>query len=585
MKLDMDTTTQPKVSADALSAFLRELNAGVRKLGIYPSGHPASARAAEKPYSMLQELLQNGERIIFAVAEGKLIGNGVPLDDRLLLEGLGKVIYESGLASIALESGLTPAEFEKFLGHLNVKKEQRNLQAFVETENIRGISIGKVQYQLVSEDERVVSADIADNVGVGGIAIDIQATMAEVIRSHPALLLQLLGRRQGDGNQGSGAGSSSGFGFGRYGGGTVDAASDSGTAAAGSRIMANGNGSSPIPTKPGDGGLSAELSMFSNEELLGLLVAALRESLGERQLDNHYEISRTLFSLKDVLAQREALDLLPRLKESLGDLNMIDPRYLEMIFAADSSPRKVAHTEIQSFKNDFASGSIGAERLQELQGWLETINDRQYTEEVVKSLFDDLEQRHFEATDSQRVTMLQLATLSAQQLDSAMAEAQLRLIKDRLADPSLSAPEFAVLAEQLLVFYTTFLELEQYAEANSLLELVRQKLDSEIIYADGVTEQAEHTHRQMTSAKIAESLVGKLGRNFEKLSRSMTPLLEHFTSTEAILVFLSWVAHDNRGLRVLLIRLLSGFGQRAIAAFRLALSDRTLTVRPAGHTS
>ena len=330
--------------------------------------------------------------------------------------------------------------------------------------------------------------------------------------------------------------------------------------------------------------LGKELASFSNEELLGLLVAALRENLGNHKLANRFEMSQTLFALKDVLAEREAIDLLPQLQQSLVDLNMVDPKYLELIFASDSSPRKVAHDEIQHIKNDFAAGSISPDRVEELLGWLMTINTEQYTEDIIKTLYSEMETRDYNVTEGQRLTMQRLATLSAGEPDSIVAPTQLSQIRERLSDPSLSNAAFAILADQLEVYYLRFLERDRYAASNQLLELICQKFDTEIIYAEGVAEYASKVHQRLTSPKIAEALIAKLRSNFEGQSRAMTPLLENFNGIEPILVFTSYIANEHRGIRMLLLRLLSGFGIRTIAAFRLLLSDRTLTARLAGHS-
>jgi hypothetical protein len=566
----METSTRPKATSDQLMAFLREVSAAVRKLGIYPPGHPASVKAAEKPFTMLEELLQNGEQLIFAVADGKLLGNGVPLEDRALQDGLGKILDESGLSSISFDQGLAFPAFEKFLAHLNLKKEQRDLQAFVQSENIKAISIGKMQYQLVGEDERVVSADMAESLGDG--SGEIQMTIAETLRKHPTLLLQLLTKGQGGDQQASnfasGAGKQVSFG-------------DSGA------LKIKGGATAPIriPSGVGDGRTPCrELEAFSNEELVALLVAALRGNIGNHKLANRFEMGQTLFALKDILAEREAINLLPRLQQSLVDLDMVDPKYLELIFASDSSPRKVAHAEIQRFKNDFAGGSISPDHVEELLGWLTTINTDQYTEDIIKTLYSEMETRNYNGTEGQRLTMQRLASLSAENPDTIVAQTQLSQIRELLSDPSLRSAAFTVLSDQLEVYYLKYLEQDRYNAANQLLELICQKFDTEIIYAEDVAEHASKVHQRLTSPKIAEALITKLRNNFEGQSRAMAPLLENFNGIEPILVFTSYIAHEHRGIRVMLLRLLSGFGVRAIAAFRILLSDRTLTARPAGHT-
>lgn len=184
----------------------------------------------------------------------------------------------------------------------------------------------------------------------------------------------------------------------------------------------------------------------------------------------------------------------------------------------------------------------------------------------------------------QRLTLLRLASLSAEEPDTVVARTQLSQIRELLSDPSLSSAAFAILSDQLEVYYLKFLEQDRYASANQLLELICQKVDTEIIYAEGVAECASKVHRRLTSPKIAEALITKLRNNFEGQSRATAPLLENFNGIEPILVFTSYIGHENRGIRLMLLRLLSGFGLQTIAAFRLLLSNRTLTARPVGHT-
>jgi hypothetical protein len=165
-----------------------------------------------------------------------------------------------------------------------------------------------------------------------------------------------------------------------------------------------------------------------------------------------------------------------------------------------------------------------------------------------------------------------------------VAQTQLTQIRELISDPSLSSAAFAILSDQLEVYYLKFLEQDRYVAANQLLELICQKFATEIIYAEGVAEYASKVHQRLTSPKIAEALITKLRNDFEGQSRAMAPLLENFNGIEPILVFTSYIAHEHRGIRVMLLRLLSGFGVRTIAAFRLLLSDRTLTARPTGHS-
>jgi hypothetical protein len=574
----MERSAESIVTAEALSALLRELTSAIKKLGIYPPGHPASVKAAEKPFSMLRDLLSGGKGIVFAVVDGKLIGNGFTVDDRLLGEGLGRALHESGLASIAFDSNLPFEEFEKFLSYLNVKREQRNLEAFLKNENMHSISVGKFQYQLVGDDERVVSADMADSIGSGsGGGGGIQQTLVEALRSHPSLLLQLLvkpteggavpgptdgsehgtGDRGGWGGVGSGEGNGSGF-TGAVGGVRLDLSDHIAVA--------------------------RELAEVNDDELLALLTASLRERMSNVENINRLDVGNALFAFKELLSNRDTPHLMPQLKQAVQNLGIIDGGYLEMILAADSSPRKVAHSEIENFRTDLLIGSTSPERSREVTGWLETIDDKQYTEDFVRKLYADLEARSYELSQAQTEALLGLASVGAEHPDSNLAQTQLAELKDRVGDPAIALSEFRVLVDQLAAYYLKFIELGRYEEARAILHLINEKFNAEIIYAEGVADYAANAAQRFTSAHVAEGLMSRLIRNFEVVSKPMTPLLESFIGLEPILVFTSYLAHDNRGVRVLLIRILSGFGERILNAFKLVLTDRSLTARGTGQS-
>lgn len=579
----MENAAQSTASVEVLASLLREINSAIRKLGIYPPGHPASVKAAEKPFTILRDLLQSNSRIVIAIAEGKLLGNGEPLDDKFLNDGLGRILSESGLSSIVFEANLLFEEFEKLLAHLNAKREQRNLDAFLKAESVHGITVGKLQYQLVGDHERVVSSDVADSL-TGGAA-DIQQTLVGALRDHPDLLLRLLARPRGTegrfvlpGGTG-GSGQSDGMDKRRVGGrgwgsGPVVVGSTVDTAAL--QLPANQGMEDQVI-------ISRQLSQFSDDELLGLLTAALRERVGNTKYIDRLDVGNTLFAFKELLSGMEAPHLLPRLKQSIESLNIVDGSYLDLILSADSSPKKVAHVELENFKTDFFLGSAPPGSFGEISGWLETIGDKQYTNDFVGTFYADLEKQAYDLTVLQMEVMLSFASIGAEYPDSQLAQSQLHELKERLADPAISLNEFHVLSDQAEAYYLKFIELGRYEEANAILHHISEKLNTEIIYADGVADLAYKIARRFTSANVTESLMGKLTRNFDVICKPMTPLIENFYSLEAMLVLASYLANPNRGVRMLLIRILSGFGERTLAAFKLILTDKTLTARQPGQ--
>ncbi len=662
----MEQSTTPTVSREALEAFLREVTSAAKKLGIYPTGHPASVKAAERPFHLLQELMAAGQSVVFAYTDGNLIGNGVALESKLLQEGLAKVLVESGLSSISFERGTTAEEFEKLLSQINIKKEQRDLAKFAEENHLRFITFGKLQYQLIRDGERVINENeifIGGGHGSGGsdaaLALEAERTMSDVLRKHPELLLQVLTRKLGGGGKGKGGGTGDGFGpfagggSGGHGAGVsglgVGAARGSGRGGSG---LGSGGGAASAGESGGDGSgvgyggagggsgggigpglgsggggrlsdsgklqlaagvgdlvraagmgagmggsggtgvqftpddykrLKEAFKEVDNEELLGLLVTALKMSLGQEGKASRSDVGKALSSFRELLAEREALELLPQLRAEVEELGLVEGDYLRALLANDATPKKIAHIEIENFKNDFFLGSVDPDNVDDVVGWLETISDMQYTEDFVKKFYAGLERQGYELTDSQHEALLRFASICAENKEAPISGIQLAELKERLAEPDIALREFQLLTNIVEKYYTKYVELDLYEEASTLLDLVIQKIDSEVIYAEGVSEHAQKVHQRMTSAQLAESLVARLIRNFDLVGKPMIPLLEKFSNLEPILVFTSYLCHKDRSVRITLIRILSGFGERTINAFKLVLSDRSLTARPHGQ--
>ncbi len=656
----MERTVQSTLSPEALAAFLREVTAAAKKLGIYPPGHPATVKAAEKPFTLLRELLGSGRPVVFALSEGTLVGDGAPLDARLMSEGLGKALTESGMSSITFEPGIASEEFELLLAQLNLKKEHRDLQRFVEQSQIRHIKFGKFQYQLVKENERVVSEDemifgggggVGDGsslgAGSGGqytldspeVAQQVERTMTDVLRRYPELLLQIVVRKLGVSGSGGGSGGGIGAGIGPGNGGMGSGSGPGGGESGGPGIGANGGGAgsgsigevewrgdiagavreglralgvSPAGgsgSGPGGGtgggsgrgsgagtGTGVKFSpddykklkdafkQIDNEELLGLLISALKVSLGDSKNVDRVEVGKTLVGFRELLAEREAIELLPRLKAEIESLDLLDNDYLREILSADATPKKVAHIEIENFKSDFFMGAVNPHNVDDVLGWLETISDKQYTEDFIKKFYDGMARQGYELTETQHEALLRFASLCAEDADAPVSRQQIHEIRERLSDPAVDLKEFTLLAEMLEKYYIKYIELDLYNEASSLLDLVIQKQDSEVIYNEGVMEYAAKVYQRMSSAQLAEQLVTKLGKSLELVGKPMIPLLEKFSNLEPILVFASYLNHTDRGVRITLIRILSSFGEKTLNAFKLVLSDRTLTARPLGKS-
>jgi HEAT repeat protein len=202
----------------------------------------------------------------------------------------------------------------------------------------------------------------------------------------------------------------------------------------------------------------------------------------------------------------------------------------------------------------------------------------------VRKLFAEIDKIHGELDPRQLESLNAFTRKAAQCPDSDLSKIQLEEITKRLSDPAITLAQFKLLAGQVELLYHIHLEQGEYDQASKLLELIDQKANEEIRYESGLAEYAAELVRGLTTARSAELLISRLARDFAGTHRLIVPIIERFSSVEAILVFSGYLSHPNRDLRVTLIRILSQFGEETIRSFRILLSDRTMTQRPPGQS-
>lgn len=550
----MEQTTRTASRDALLNEFVQDMTAAAKRLALYPADHPACKSAAQKPYAVLQRLWEGAPKVILSLAQGRLVGDGVPLEPRWAKEGLGKIMTESRIQSLGFFDGVTPEDFQRFIAYLNTKAENRNVHEFLQSNAIQNIEVDKQRYELVREDEAVVSSDLvgeqAEEVG------EFRDAFLEALKEQPELLLELFAPKGGRGT-GSAAGGLGGNGEG------------SGSGGAGVETGGNQPDGSTIQVAETDlDSAMRELSTLSDEQLLKMLVSGLERTVGSESEESEISFSRALFALKEIVERRQDPELLSKLRHLLEESEIVNQKQIDIILREKASPEGLAQIEAENFLASFSKGELEETTISSLFRWLELVREPEFHHDLIEHFYHDLEQRGFDLSSEQLTAATRLAEEASKARGGEAAHSLSEEILQRLKNPGIGVKEMSFLSEQIKVVFAATISANRFEEVEILLPAIVAAGAPESGYADEVVHVARQLKSELCTPATASRLVEKLATDFAGLNKQITPLLEQFSGPEIASVYVEHISHDERGVRMLMIRLLSRIGDDVIDVLR-----------------
>jgi PAS domain-containing protein len=131
---------------------------------IYGAAHPNARESIHKMFEWVNEILTEKHEVIINMAEGKVVVEGMPADERNpMIAKFAKTFNTIHADNLFFEEGLTLEECERFYGVLSLGPRHINaeggLQAMLEKHGITHIAVKQISYVMVREDEKVVARD------------------------------------------------------------------------------------------------------------------------------------------------------------------------------------------------------------------------------------------------------------------------------------------------------------------------------------------------------------------------------------------------------------------------------------------
>ena len=588
--VDMEQTSAAPQKAANAAALMQELSAACKRMALYPEGHPTSSKAAERPYQILTLIWERQPQSIISIVNDKLVADGKPLEERFLADGLGRAMVEADIQSVTFDSKLQIADFEAFLSYLNVKAEERDLIGFLKEKQIAGIMIDKWHYELVGDHEKVVDADAI--AGAPGSDSGLHSSLGDLVRNHPGVIVSLLSSKNSGNTVAANAAlatlytkAATATNMAVSTAGSIqdqDSAAAipeglTGTDAGENSIAGSGSGATSEPLQvPDPDTVLATLDDLNDDDLVLLLVAGLREAVGEQSKQSSFNSTQALLSIKELLEQKEDSAALHSLKKSLRAAGIIEPRYLDLIFDQEADTAQIACEEAERFLEVFRSGEPESSLAADLVAWLQRVEEVKDISDFVRHFFNMFADLKFSLNSAQEGTLAHLLDLLRQESESDLAICYREEVIRRLQEPAISLTEVRFVGRQLEFFYFAAIELSQFETASRMLQEVNQKALGKQVHADGVAGWGWDLRLKLSSAQAVETIAKGLVEDFAARGRAGYTLLQQFGGNDAALGLAGKLMHPERGLRLLTIRLLSEMGEDALAAIRVELAEPAL---------
>jgi len=123
--------------------ILRDMYASSRRLAMYPLGHPTTQETLKKPLGALNEIFAFKHSFTIELFRGRLITEGILLDDSVFVNGIALEMRKHKLTNIVIGSGVSIGDLYHFLSTLVAKPGpyEDNLARILKAKNISAIAV------------------------------------------------------------------------------------------------------------------------------------------------------------------------------------------------------------------------------------------------------------------------------------------------------------------------------------------------------------------------------------------------------------------------------------------------------------
>jgi HEAT repeat protein len=525
-----------------LARILKEMNAAVRKLGMYPPNHPANSQTAEITFSAFQEVFDNTDQITFTQIGDAVVINGHSMEDGALPKRLRKEFQNRTIQSLTFTNTLTPEEFARFLAFLAVpvyeQSSQESLPEFLRRNQMDSIKINQLKYELVSEDEVIVKTDVMEEA-------DLKAQLSKIIKQSPDLVKDILLNR------------------------TVKP--ESSIEGWGTEVNLNEL----------IGQIQQQVKNFTDDEVLSLLTSGLEETIEKSEGQDKKSVVNEEVSLVHKLLQDiERNKLLPEVKKILSRYRFVEEEYLDFIFDEKWLKTQAVLDELMEMINKLGTGEVDFDRFMFLIHRVIHSEEEKIRLYAIDKLLPYLDSKN----DTTRcLSVLALKEILSYLVSGKMEDEFVYLrdqICDRIKDQPLSGYVCKDLTELVKIIFFEMIKRNEFKEAEEILSECNAKLSQEVSDPEEAKEIGQTFLKEVSDDSTLLYLTSQLKEGESlKNTKVIEEILESLDKDKVAGKLLEIFTQEDRATRISSLKVLSKLGQSAISALSRLLSDKNAFFR------
>jgi HEAT repeat protein len=527
---------------------LKEIDAAIKRLAMYPPEHPAAQKAAEKPFLTLQEMFGNTDHVTISQVGDKIIVNGESVKEDLLPERLKEEFQEQNINSFTFINTLTKEELSKFLSFfvkpLEKNAPKKSLTEFIGKNEIRSIQFNELRYELVSEDEVVVKTEVLEGA-------DLKAQISKIIRENPDLVRDVLLNKP----------------------------------------VKQESFVEKLGTEVNLGQLTQEIQNqvknLTDDEVLSLLASGLESTLKKSSGEDKKSVVNEVANLVHKLLQdREKKKLLPQVKKLLSKYPVLDEKYFDLIFDDRWLKSQAVLDELMELADKLGEKEVDLERFIFL---VHRVFDSE--EEKIKLYAIDklISKLNSESSETRRLSVVALKEILDRLILSKM-EVEFVYLKgrlyDKIKDRLLPAGILKDLTELFKIVFSEMMQRKEFEWSQEIISEYTARLSPEASYPEEVREIAQDFLKEVSDESTLSILTDQLkeGRALQNTKR-IEEILESLDKDKVAEKLVEIFTVNDRAVRISSLRVLSKLGKSSIAVLSRLLSSKNALLRKEGTQS
>ncbi len=533
----MEIITKPNYAK-----VLKQINWSIKTAQVYPLRHPTVLLTLERLLSTLQEMFKSMDELTICRVEDRIVVNDRNIESSDILKALIEKFIDKNISSLTFTKDLTKEELGKFLSFfvkpLNKEAQTKNLPEFLKRHHIQSIKADQIRYELVSEDEVVVKAEVAKGA-------DLKTQISEIMKDNPDLVRDIVLNK------------------------SVDKES-----------LAEGFSAETDLSQLTEE-IRKQTKSLSDDEVLSLLASSLEQNLKKSESqDSGSTLNEVVDLVNKLLQDREKRKLLPQVKKMLSEHGIIEKKHLDFLFEEKWLKSQEVLDELVKMIEKLGTEEVDFERFMFLLHRVISSQDTEIKSYAMDKLLSKLDSENSQ-TRSFAVSALEKALSHFIQ---EKMEFEFSYIKDqlyeRIKDQFLLSGILKDCSQLMKTIFFEMIQRQKFKEAHQILREVNARLSPEVVYPDEVKKIAQDFIQEVSDDATLAVLVSEMKEGVPFQNIKLTEeILESLDKDKVAEKLTGIFTVDDRATRMSALRVLCRLGKSSVSTLSALLSNSDTFIR------